>query len=200
MKPFERHGATKGGRWTPEYRAYQKMIGRCCDKNDKRYDDYGGRGITVHRAWRRSFAKFLAHVGARPSPKYSLDRRNNNRSYVPGNVRWATAIQQARNTRANRRVTIDGVTKTLADWAGTSESKLYGRAKSRLLRGWPERKSVEAPARVLREHLTAQERAKIRKLYATGEWSQRELAEMFGLRGGQGNVSRLLAGKYKEKT
>lgn len=200
MKPFERHGATRGRKWTPEYKAYQNMIGRCYDKKNKCYADYGGRGITVYRAWRNSFTRFLAHVGLRPTAKHSLDRKNNNRGYVPGNVQWATPQQQARNTRANRIVTVDGISKSLADWTGTTESKTYSRTKARLLRGWLDKKALAQPARALRAHLPAQAREKIRKLYATGEWTQRELADLFGLRGGQGNISRLLAGKYKEKT
>lgn len=64
----------------------------------KDYPFYGARGIRVCPEWQQDFAAFLAHIGYRPSPKHSLDRWPNNRgNYEPGNVRWATAKQQANN-------------------------------------------------------------------------------------------------------
>lgn len=52
--------------------------------------------------WRDDFSAFFAYVGPCPS-KYSLDRINNDGHYEPGNVRWATATQQAQNKRKSRR-------------------------------------------------------------------------------------------------
>ena len=64
---------------------------------------YGGRGITVAAEWRHDFAAFYAHVGPRPGPEYSIDRIDVNGNYEPGNVRWATRLQQARNKRRAKR-------------------------------------------------------------------------------------------------
>ena len=90
---------THGGTGTAEYRAWRHMIGRCTDKNDKAFKDYGGRGIEVCDVWRKSFSAFLNHVGVRPSAGHSIDRINNDGNYEPGNVRWATAEIQANNKR-----------------------------------------------------------------------------------------------------
>lgn len=75
------------------------MRNRCNNPNASNYDRYGGRGITVCERWNRSFVDFLADVVPRPSLKYSLDRINVNGNYEPGNVRWATASEQALNQR-----------------------------------------------------------------------------------------------------
>ena len=85
------------GLWgTPEYRIWGSLRQRCLNPNDKGYADYGGRGITVCERWDR-FENFIMDVGRRPSPEYSLDRIDNDGNYEPGNVRWATADQQAAN-------------------------------------------------------------------------------------------------------
>jgi hypothetical protein len=74
------------------------MLTRCRNPRNARYKDYGGRGITVCEAW-RSFEAFLADMGRRPSPAHSLDRRENDGNYEPGNCRWATPEEQANNRR-----------------------------------------------------------------------------------------------------
>lgn len=85
-----------------EYTARISMLARCYNPKNKHYRDYGGRGITVCAAWRESFEAFLADVGHKPHSGLSLDRINNDGNYEPGNVRWATATQQARNQRQRR--------------------------------------------------------------------------------------------------
>ena len=81
------------------------MIGRCTNKKNKAWPDYGGRGIRVCDRWRGSFENFLADVGKRPSgskgkvPEFSLDRIDNDSHYEPGNVRWATREVQVNNRR-----------------------------------------------------------------------------------------------------
>lgn len=92
---------------TPEYNVWQSIKDRCFNPNNKRFSDWGGRGIKVCDRWRDSFPNFLAditaEIGVRPSPRHSLDRYpDNDGDYAPGNVRWATPKQQANNRRNNR--------------------------------------------------------------------------------------------------
>jgi hypothetical protein len=98
-----RHGESWSRKDTPEYRAWVSMIRRCYNKNTLDYPNYGGRGIKVYRAWRKSYLKFLAHIGRRPSQWHSIDRIDNDGNYRPGNVQWATKKQQNNNTRTIRR-------------------------------------------------------------------------------------------------
>lgn len=92
------HGQKRNGEATPEYAAYLEAKKRCNpntkDENLRR--QYSGRGI---KFLFDTFGQFLADVGLRPSPKYSLDRKYNDGSYEPGNVRWATRKEQRANQR-----------------------------------------------------------------------------------------------------
>lgn len=111
-----RHGAASGGGHTRAYKAWAAIRQRCLNPKDKRYPHYGGRGITVCDQWLESFEAFYRDTGD-PPPLYSLERRDNNAGYSPGNCLWATVAVQNRNTRRNRKITWRGRTQTLTDWA-----------------------------------------------------------------------------------
>jgi hypothetical protein len=83
--------------------AWCGMKQRCLYPNHNRYHLYGGRGIKVCKRWLKNFKNFLADVGRAPGPEYSIDRINNDGNYEPGNVRWATKFEQARNRRNRKR-------------------------------------------------------------------------------------------------
>jgi hypothetical protein len=109
------NGITNGNEL--EHGTWNAMKRRCTDTNSPRYRDYGGRGITVYAPWMHSFAAFLRDVGPRPGKEFTLERINNNGNYEPGNVRWATTMEQAQNRRTSVYVTANGETRTIAAWA-----------------------------------------------------------------------------------
>jgi hypothetical protein len=79
------------------------MIQRCTNPDHPAYHLYGGRGISICERWLSSFTDFLIDVGESPSFEHSLDRKDNNGNYEPGNIRWATKLEQTRNRRLIHR-------------------------------------------------------------------------------------------------
>ena len=96
-----RAAARKRAKW-PLYTTWQHIKQRCLNPAHCRYKDYGGRGITVYKDWIQSYAAFetyiLSTLGPKPNNK-SLDRINNDKGYFPGNLRWASPIEQRHNRR-----------------------------------------------------------------------------------------------------
>lgn len=82
-----------------EYHVWKGMVRRGTGKGSAK-DRELYRGISICARW-LSFANFIADMGPRP-PGTSLDRTNNSLGYEPGNVRWATAVEQANNRRPRR--------------------------------------------------------------------------------------------------
>lgn len=121
---------------SPAYRSWLAMKTRCTNPNVKSYADYGAKGVKVCERWATSFASFLSDMGDRP-PGTTLDRwPNTEGNYEPGNCRWATRIQQQRNTTGNVLLTAREETLTLAEWSektGISHATLSYRARA----GWP---------------------------------------------------------------
>ncbi len=120
------------------------MLARCYDEHCAWYRRYGGRGIRVCERWRASFAAFFDDMGPRPGHGYSIERIDNDGDYEPGNVRWATAREQARNTRRNRLITVGGRTQCVAAWAeerGVRPQLI----STRLSRGWSDYEAVMMP-------------------------------------------------------
>lgn len=91
------HLHARKGLKSPEYGIWESIKKRCLNPRDQAYSRYGGRGIRICDRWRDDFQAFLSDVGVRPTPEHSIDRIDNDGNYEPGNVRWATKSEQARN-------------------------------------------------------------------------------------------------------
>jgi hypothetical protein len=116
MGDFNYKSKTRGGKHrNPIYCLWINMLSRCERPKDGSYNRYGGRGITVCDQWHdwETFSED-AYVGW--SEGLSFDRIDNNKGYSPDNCKWSTAKEQANNRRSNRVFTINGITKTMAQW------------------------------------------------------------------------------------
>ncbi len=108
-KVSQEHHGMEG---TPEYKVWCGMKRRCLNKNDPSYAGYGAKGVAVCDEWLHSFKAFYDYIGERPSTEHSIDRIDVNGNYEPGNVRWATKLQQSinRNVRVSNKSGQSGVT------------------------------------------------------------------------------------------
>lgn len=128
--------------YTRTYGVWNGMLNRCRNPKTSMWRHYGGRGIKVCDRW-LTFENFLADMGEKPVGK-SLDRINNNGNYEPGNVKWATPVEQHNNTRTNRLLTALGKTQTVTQWAreiGVEKSVLF----NRLGMGWTAEDAITRP-------------------------------------------------------
>jgi hypothetical protein len=122
------------------------MKQRCFNPKEKDFPHYGGRGITVCERWRNSFEAFLADMSESPGKGYSIERIDTNGNYEPTNCRWATQREQINNRRMTKRLTFQGETMAVADWArriGCPRHLLHGRIKL----GWSVEEILSRPAR-----------------------------------------------------
>ncbi len=143
--------ATKhGGNGTRLYRVWGSMKGRCNRPKDKRYKEYGGRGIRVCAEWEHDFAAFrewaLANGYKEDAPKgtCTIDRINVDGDYSPDNCRFVSKDIQANNKRNNRLLTINGEMLTLAQWSkktGLGATTI----RERLCMGWDAERAVYTP-------------------------------------------------------
>jgi hypothetical protein len=85
--------------------AYYSARARCKNPRGRGWKNYGGRGIEFRFTTFAAFADALKTrgnpTGLRPSLRHSVDRYPDpDGHYEPGNIRWATPRQQARNNRS----------------------------------------------------------------------------------------------------
>lgn len=123
---------THGLSGTKIHKTWKHIKDRCLNSKCKSYPNYGGRGITMCERW-MVFENFLKDMGQPPSVKHSLDRKDNSKGYCKANCRWATNREQTNNARSNVRISFNGRTQNISQWAdelGIKYATLYGRIKT----------------------------------------------------------------------
>lgn len=122
-----RHGAAS--KVSPTYQSWLSMRARCRLQSRKDHARYSALGYCPE--W-ESFETFLADMGERPHGA-TLDRRDNAKGYDKDNCRWATAQEQARNTRRSKltlETAIDVAVRRLRGESCKSIAAIYGISES----------------------------------------------------------------------
>lgn len=132
-----------GRHGSPEYNSWASMMNRCRNVKDKQWMDYGGRGILVCERW-HDFRNFLEDMGLRPNGDYSIGRIDNEKGYFKENCRWENRIQQTHNTRRNNRLTFNGRTQLITQWAKELRVN-HSMLTRRLQRGWSVEETLTVP-------------------------------------------------------
>lgn len=137
-----KHGHVCGYKESRTYKSWRSMRNRCRNPKAPIYKKYGARGIKVCERW-DSFENFLVDMGERPEGK-TLDRFPNGKGdYEPGNCRWATPSEQARNTSFVRIIEFNGERMPQCDWA--KKIGLHRTALGLRLKKWPLEKALTTP-------------------------------------------------------
>ena len=122
------------------------MMQRCNNPKATNFKYYGGTGIKVCDRW-HDYSSFLADMGECPDRSMTLDRKDNAVGYEPGNCRWATQADQNRNRPSHSvRLTLNGITKTVTEWAaeiGVSANMI----NQRLYLGWSHERALTTPVK-----------------------------------------------------
>lgn len=134
-----------GQRNTPLYKLWAGIRNRCNNPNARKYANYGGRGIKVCPEWETDFLAFSEWCLSNGySDGLTIERNDVNGDYSPDNCSFATQKVQQNNRTNNHRITYNGETKTLSQWAdhlGMSYSML----EHRINRGWSVEEAFAIP-------------------------------------------------------
>ena len=134
------HGKSKH----PGYTSWSAMLTRCTNQNQPHWKHYGGRGISVCPEW-LSFDRFWKDMGPTWKPGLTIERKNGDKGYQPGNVKWATWKEQQNNTSRNKRITAFGITRTVSQWSDATGIKYHSLAQRLGKLGWTPERALTTP-------------------------------------------------------
>jgi hypothetical protein len=160
------HGLSR----TRLFNVWYGMVRRCHESTAHDYPHYGGRGIVVCPEWKNDFMAFRSWaLSDGYADHLTIDRKDNDGNYEPGNCHWITNIEQQRHRRNNHTLTLNGETLPISVWAvrlGVERSTLW-RRHSKYGKSDEETLSVERlrPAKLL----TMEQCAEIRRRREAGE-------------------------------
>lgn len=146
--------------WKEIGTSYRAMKERCYNKNNGKYNNYGGRGITICDEWNGTNGRIRFYEWAISNgyaKKLTIDRIDVNGNYEPNNCRWANTYLQANNRTDNFVVEYNGEVKTIHEWeklVGISA----GTIRYRITHNWSVEKALTIPAIIGRNQVGKAER------------------------------------------
>jgi hypothetical protein len=141
IKPNFKHGKAN----TRLHHIWDTMKQRCLNSNNKKYPNYGGRGILIYKEWINDFINFYDWAIDNGYEKtLTLDRIDVNGNYEPSNCRWVSQEIQQNNRRNNIIITINSITKTASQWEKECNLRV-GLVANRFKLGWEGERLLEKP-------------------------------------------------------
>lgn len=147
------HKRTHGDCGTRFYYTWASMKSRITSKNNERYRDYGGRGLSLYDKWldyegfkADMYPSYLKHVEEFGEHQTTIERKDVDGDYCPSNCTWATYQEQAMNTRLTVRIEYEGNVYSLteiSEYFNINKSTF----KDRLRKGWSTEKSILTPVK-----------------------------------------------------
>ena len=128
-----KHGMGSATYRVKEYSVWAGIKTRCYNQKASNYKYYGARGIRMYEKWKNSFEAFLKDVGICPGNGFTVDRKNNDGNYEPGNVKWSTHTEQMRNSEQCKTTLIKAIEIVRLARSGMplkEIGKIYGLSKS----------------------------------------------------------------------
>lgn len=128
------------------YAVWNGIKQRCFNPNNKSYNNYGGRGITVDPEWANNYESFYNWAISSGYKKgLQIDRIDNDGNYCASNCRFVNSEIQANNKRNVKLYTINGVKKSLPQWCKEYNQE-YPLAYQRVHKlGWSIQKALTTP-------------------------------------------------------
>lgn len=144
MESTQTHGYANKERL---YDIWKNMKRRCYDKSNKRYENYGGKGVIVCDEWKNDYLSFRKWAYANGyNDELTIDRIDVNGNYEPSNCKWSSWKEQMNNQTRNRFLAYKGKTMTMSQWAELL-GLTYGAMNHRVQRGWSMERIVNTPLR-----------------------------------------------------
>lgn len=119
--------------------AWKNLRSRCDNQNNPSYKNYGGRGVTYDKRWKKSenfledmLPSFIQHVKKHGEHETTLDRIDTNGNYSKQNCKWATRLEQAQTRSSTKFITLKGKTLKISGWfkeLGLNNVVFYRRIK-----------------------------------------------------------------------
>ena len=147
QKKNNKNNKIHGRSHTRLYRIWCCMKGRCLNKSNTAYKDYGDRGIRICDEWQKNFMNFYDWaINNGYEDNLSIDRINVNGNYEPSNCRWLTMKTQENNKRNNHYIEYKGKNMTISELSellNIHPSTLWHRIKNNQQIDKPVRKKEE---------------------------------------------------------
>lgn len=146
---------------------YNGMRLRCYNENNVNYKYYGGKGVTICDEWLLSFENFFDWaINNGYNENLTIDRIDSEKEYSPDNCKWSTKKEQAYNRSISVKLTLNGRTMYMTEWA--EELEIDKKILSwRYNNGWSDEEILTRPRDYKENKLTLNG-----ETHSMSEWSR----------------------------